>query len=148
MWCDDRSIHSTAERGLSAPLSAPLGLAWHAHRPTARSARSGSSLRHGPPCCFDDRLRGVSLCASLARLLLPACLLACLLDCIRAHWGSSLGLLEDLPMLMADSLLRGSYGLLGALWEQSLCACMREDLLQWVHKPFLGDLRRFGMEMD
>ena len=78
MWCDERSIHSTAERGLSASLSAPLGLAWHAHRPTARSARSGSSLRPRPTVACSPTASASSRSShpSLARLL--ACLLACL----------------------------------------------------------------------
>ena len=81
MWCDDRSIHSTAERGLSASLSAPLGLAWHAHRP-----HSMHRLALAPPCAADRRCPPIG--PLLACLLASACLLA--YACLLLHAGSPL----------------------------------------------------------
>ena len=105
MWCDCRSIHSIAERTLSASLSAPLGLAWLAHRPTARSARSSHPI---------------------ARLLACLCLLMLACLCLLAHrwlpYGSIDRLLEDLPMLIRNSLPRGWKWLVWALWDRRMHA--------------------------
>ena len=152
MWCDGRSIHSTAERGLSAPLSGPMArradCRWLT-QPTA-SAEALARLSHSVNASI--ALRGPTVLLrrpTSRRLALRSLLLACscLLACLRAHCCFLMARIDCLHGRMAETALRGCYGLTDGLWHQSLYACTRADSLQWPQKPFLGDLRRFGKQM-
>ena len=146
MWCDERSIHSTAERGLSAPLS---GLAWHAHRPTARSARSGSSLRprmswlaHRPHCMHRLALRSVS--GPLACLLLLACLLMLAYGLTVAL---SLALWAHCPLELAIALYGAAMGSFGHPGN-TVRTHERLHCLQWPQKLIEAVLKRFEQSDD
>ena len=115
----------TAWAGLAcSPTDCAIGSLWLLLAPTASdealgrlASRPTLPLHYAAHCCLlADCIRIVSLWAS------SSCPLACLLACLLAHCGSFICLLEDLPMLMADSLPRGWKWLIRALWERSLCA--------------------------
>ena len=131
MWCDERRIHSTAERGLSASLSGPM----------ARRADCRWLTQPTDRCLLNVRTAcSVSLFAlSLARLL--ACLLACLLaypclcllacHCIRAHCWLFAASADCLHGRMAETALWGWKWLLWASWRCCAHACMMLECLQW-----------------
>ena len=138
---EEHPLHSGAR--LSASLSAPLGLAWHAHRPTARSARSGSSLRPLPPLLTERSIACPWLCPMAHCWLFPGL-------SVGSYMARSTDCMAEWTIALYGALM-GSYGLrrLQAasqrfrfalrLRHQSLCAWMIEDSLRCVCKPFLGD---------
>ena len=141
MWCDVRSIHSTAERGLSASLSGPM-----AHRADCRWLTQPTHCAASTADCSASR--SAHLLLSCLCLLAYACL--CFLSWL-LYWlfyGSSVGSIGSLPMGTRNRAPRGCIGLTDGLWDQSLHACTREDSLQWPQKLVGSDLRRFVKQMD
>ena len=138
-----------ATRGASTPqrsvVSLLLSLGWLG----MLTDRLRDRLALAPPCAHgclglltdSTACIGSLFALSLARLLACSCLLA--YACLRAHCGSFLGLLEDLPMLMAETALRGWKWLTDGLWDQSLYARTRADRLQWPQKLIEAVLKRF-----
>ena len=103
MWCDERSIHSTAERGLSASLSGPM-----ARRADCRWLTQPTGLACSPTDFAASRSAHPIAHCPLACLCLLA--YACLLLLMAPYNGSSMALSSDRSTVCMDEWRKRLHG--------------------------------------